>query len=183
MGRLWAIGMTPAAAPTTTDWITAIATVFAATGTVGAVIVALQQIRRQERRHLTVHCRPAVAAPDPATAVQLVTLRATNDGLRPVKISQAYVQTDASTKVFARLTSWSASLPILVLPGESIEVSWARDDLEQTKKREGFHRYLFAFFEDTVGHIYPAPYPGIEQRPRGPPWKRRDEWLPQSTRA
>lgn len=41
---------------TTTDWISAVTTVFAAFGTIGAVVVALWQILRQGRRKVVVQC-------------------------------------------------------------------------------------------------------------------------------
>jgi hypothetical protein len=161
-----------------TDWITAMATVFAAIGTVGAVIVALGQTRRQERRSLHVECRLAVASPVEGMAVNLVTLRGTNDGHRPIKVTQAYIQTDRALKIFAVPTPWSDQLPKLLLEGESVEVSWDRDKLEQAKSEQGFSRYLYGFFTDTIDGVYPGAYPGVDRKRVGPPWKRRIEWEP-----
>jgi hypothetical protein len=165
-------------AASVTDWITSVAGVFAAVGTVGAVIVALRQIRRQERHSLNVWCSAAIASPQTGETVDLIALRGTNDGFRPIKITQAYIQTDDSRMVFAHTTPWSDQLPMLLLEGESIEVSWERAGLEQSRQDLGFAHYLFAFFTDTVGNVYAAPYPAVTRRHVGPPWKRRLRWDP-----
>jgi hypothetical protein len=73
--------------PSITDWITAIATVFAAVGTVGAVAVALWQIQRQGRRSLVVKCSLAVIAD--AQNIHTIALRGTNNGARPIKLTMA----------------------------------------------------------------------------------------------
>lgn len=69
--------------PSTTDWISAIATVFAAIGTVGAVAVALWQILRQGRRNVIVRCSQAVIGD--VETIHALSVRATNDGPRPVR--------------------------------------------------------------------------------------------------
>lgn len=151
---------------------------FAAVGTVGAVVVALRQISRQERRSLHVDCRQAIASPANGITVNLVTLRGTNDGFRPVKITQAYIQTDDGRMIVAPLSGYGDSLPKLLLDGESVEVAWEWETLNKARTEQGFSRYLYAFFTDTVGRVYVAPYPGIEKRRVGPPWRRRTVWEP-----
>lgn len=164
--------------PNITDWIIAISGIFAAIGTVGAVIVALRQIRRQERRRLHVECRLAITEPTPGNYLNVVALRGTNEGQRPIKVTQAYMQTDDSRMIFAHFTPWSDSLPKLLLDGESVEVGWEADKLEKAKADEGFKHYLYGFFTDTVGRVYPGAYPGVKVRRRGLPWKRHVEWEP-----
>ena len=163
---------------TITDWITAVSGAFAAVGTVGAVIVALHQIRRQERRRLSVQCRSAVAGVSATIAQHHVTLRATNDGLRPVKITQAYIATSDHRQTFSTYLPGSDELPKLVLEGESVEIAWSLENLDKIKAKEGFDRYLYAFFTDTLGNLYSDAYPGMKRVRRGWPWKRIDQWEP-----
>jgi hypothetical protein len=95
--------------PTTTDWITAIAAVFAAVGTVGAVVVALWQTRRQGRRKLVVRCSQAVIGD--IENINVLTLRGTNDGPRPVKLTMAYVMTDDGRQVYSPSRSTVTDFP------------------------------------------------------------------------
>jgi hypothetical protein len=164
--------------PDITDWILAGAGLFTAIGTVGTVVVALRQIRRQEQRRLHVECRMAVASLSATRSVNLITLRATNTGPRPVKLTQAYVQTDDSRKIYSPPTDIGDKLPILLLDGESAEISWEQARLDQARVDEGFSNYLFAFFTDTMDNIFSAPYPGMKQVRQGPPWRRRTDWIP-----
>lgn len=160
--------------PNVTDWITAIAAVFAAVGTVGAVAVALRQIARQERRVLTVHCSHAVIAD--VQNVHALALRATNDGFRPVKITGAHLQTDDNRHVFAHLTPHSSNLPVVLYDGESVEVFWPQEALEDVQQKEGFGHYLYAFFSDAAGNDYRAAYPGVAVKRKG--LRRRLVYVP-----
>jgi hypothetical protein len=174
---------TPGAGPSLTDWIIAVSGVFAAVGTVGAVVLALSQTRRQGRRSLIVECRQGIAAISAVEAVPLIVLRATNDGPRPIKVVQAYVQTDDSRKIVSPFTRFGEQLPQLLLDGESVEIAWEATRLEESRVTEGVPHYLFAYFVDTVGRVYPAPYPGVDKVTSGPPWKRRVTWKPRAPHA
>ena len=92
--------MPPSNPANVTDWITAVAGIFAAVGTVGAVIVALWQIRAQARRQLDVSCSLAIMVPD-ADPVDVLALRATNIGFRAIKLTQAYLLTDDNRHVLS----------------------------------------------------------------------------------
>jgi hypothetical protein len=61
-----------------------------------------------------------------------------------------------------------------------VELSWERATLDQAKAQNGFSHYLFAFFTDTIGNVYAAPYPGVKRRRTGPSWRRRTVWTPES---
>jgi hypothetical protein len=169
--------------PSITDWIIAITGVLVAIGTIGAVVVALFQIRRQERRSLIVSCSAAFAAITAGQVVGLVVLTATNNGSRPVKITQAYLQTEDGQMIFVDFTNLHGQPPQLLIDGESFSVSWEQDRLEAIAAQESAGRYLYAFFTDSVGRIYPAPMPGIEKVSRRlvrRPWKKEISWVPTS---
>ncbi len=144
------------------QWVEAIATVFAAVGTIGAVWVALWQVGRQHRRRLEVTCRWAFIGG--SARGQMLALHATNSGFRPVKIVMAHLMTDDGHQVFARFDPHSSSLPSVVQDGESVEIYWAESDLDQIKNNEQFDRYEYAFFVDAQGDTYEAAYPGMRRR-------------------
>lgn len=174
----------------TTDWITAVSGAFAAVGTVGAVTIALWQTREQSRRRVHVTCSLAVMIPD-TEPLTVVALRATNIGYRPVKLVQAYLTTDDNRHVvspFVRpgpFQSFTDSdLPKVLDDGESVEVFWYQDKLNEAKETEGFGEYLSAFFYDAQGNAYQAPFPGMQAHRRltwrrGP--KRTTQYLPRPT--
>jgi hypothetical protein len=85
--------------------------------------------------------------------------------------------------IFAPTSGYGDSLPKLLLDGESVEVAWEWDVLAKARTEQGFSRYLYAFFTDTVGRDYAAPYPGIQRRRLGPPWRRRTVWEPRRPAA
>jgi hypothetical protein len=156
--------------PNVTDWITASASVFAAVGTVGAVIVALVQTRATTRRSVAVTCRTAIMALDDGT-VDVVSLRATNVAQRPIKLDQAYIETDDGHQVLAKFLQPNAhqtfaegTLPAVLDDGRSVTVHWRREQLEQIAAAEGVTAYLSALFTDTQGNIYRAAFPGVTTR-------------------
>jgi len=148
------------------------ASVFAAVGTVGAVIVALWQISRQSKRSLVVKCSFAVTGD--AQNTRVVALRGTNDGERPIKLSMAYLMTDDGQQVVGRFTPLSDQLPKALLDGESVDVFWSQADLQEIAQNEGV-KYLYAFFMDALGQVYEAPYPGVVVRRKGVRRKPRYE--------
>lgn len=150
--------------PSTTDWIVAIASVFAAIGTVGAVIVALWQVFRRDSRSLIVKCSRAVIGD--ATPVDAVSLRGTNDGARPITLTMAYLMTQDGQQVISPLLPYSDQLPKTLLDGESVDVFWNRNNLQKIKGVEEVD-YLYAFFMDVLGNVYKAPYPGVLTKRKG----------------
>jgi hypothetical protein len=157
----------------TTDWIIAVASVFAAVGTVGAVIVALWQILRQGARSLVVKCSGAVIGDTPA--IRALTLRATNDGSRPINLTMAYLMTRDGQQVVSPFLRYSEQLPKVLLEGQSVNVIWSQENLAQVKDREGID-YLYAFFMDVLGNVYEAPYPGVTVKKSR--FRRRITYLP-----
>ncbi len=163
--------------PTATDWITAFASVFAALGTVGAVIVALWQISRQSKRSLVVKCSSAVTGDSQFSHV--IAFRATNDGQRPIKLDMAYLRADDGQQIFGRFTPFSDQLPKVLVDGESVTVFWSQDVLREIAENEGV-KYLYAYFTDALGQVYDAPYPGVVTKRKGLR-RRRSYELPEDS--
>ena len=157
----------------TTDWIIAVSGIFAALGTVGAVIVALWQVLAQGRPRVYVECRGAVAP-----GMNLVSLRATNASPRPVKLLQAYLVSSDGRQIFSVPIAGADALPAHLTEGESVEILWNHDALVEAKTKEGFGGYAYAYFADAVGREFSAPYLGMRRVRRGPPWRRRTRWVP-----
>jgi hypothetical protein len=167
--------------PTVTDWIAAVSGIFAAVGTVGAVAVALWQVLRQNQRQVDVMCRHAVMAPD-SGLVHALALRATNVGLRPVKLTMAHLTADDGRTLFSPFVPYSDDLPIVLQDGESAEVFWYDEKLEDVRQSEGFAAYRTAFFLDVLGNSYVAPYPGVKVKRRG--FRRRKVYeIPDASRT
>lgn len=163
--------------PSITDWITAIATVFAAVGTVGAVAVALWQIQRQGRRSLVVKCSLAVIAD--AQNIHTIALRGTNNGARPIKLTMAYLMSQDGRQIVSPFLPHGDRLPKVLLDGESVDVFWDQSNLQQVKESEGVD-FLYAFFMDVLGNVYKAPFPGVAVKRRGL-WRRSVFELPAET--
>lgn len=159
--------------PTITDWITASATVFAAVGTVGAVVVALWQVLRQSKRNLIVKCSSAVTG-DPQFS-RVIAVSGTNDGQRPIKLDMAYLQAEDGRQIVGRFTPFSDKLPAVLVDGESVTVFWSQDDLSEIAERESVN-YLYAYFTDALGQVYSAPYPGVVVKRKG--LRRRKVFVP-----
>lgn len=174
-------------ASTTADWITAIGSAFAAVGTVGAVIIALWQTRRRTRYDVHVTCEEGLTGD--AEIGNLITLQATNIGERLVKLTMASLLVDDGRQIVAKFFIPSMSnislpasieqsgLPVSLLAGESVSARWQQSTLEHLKQKEGFDRYLCAYFKDPLGNMYAAPYPGIKAKRKGWPWRRRTEYV------
>lgn len=147
-------------APNVTDWIVAVASSFAAVGTVGAVVVALWQTRRQQQRRVHVECRLGVT-PDE----RLICLRAINDGPKAVEITMAYAQTNDARKVVSHFVpGLGDQLPKLLLEGESAEVFWRQAALAQVREELNFDGYWYAFVTDTLGNVFCDTFPGTKKK-------------------
>lgn len=150
----------PANDPNTAEWIMAVSGVFAAVGTVGAVIVALAQSRGQTRRSVTVDGSMAVTDLG-LGPVHMYVIRATNTGWRPVKIvSAALLSNDGRTVVSPPIGGIGEALPKVLADGESVEYFFDADKLERAKAENGFTAYRAAFFRDTLGNVYATAFPG-----------------------
>lgn len=93
----------------------------------------------------------------------------------------AYLMTQDGQQIISPLLPYSDQLPKALLDGESVDVFWSRDNLQQIKESEGVD-YLYAFFMDVLGNVYKAPYPGVVTKRRG--LRRRKVFaVPGSTQA
>jgi hypothetical protein len=162
MSAVSTVGM--ASDPNAADWVIAVASTFAALGTVGAVVVALWQILSQGRRSLVVKCSLCVIAD--VQSIRAVSLRGTNDGPRPIKLTMAYLMSQDGQQVVSPLLPHGDRLPKVLLDGESVDVFWDQTNLLQVKNAENV-RYMYAFFMDVLGNIYETPYPGVTVKRKG----------------
>jgi hypothetical protein len=125
--RVVALGAAPLVGTNTAQWVEAIATSFAAVGTIGAVVVALWQVSRQGKRQVRAECSLAVISTD-SNGLPVVALRTTNVGYRPVKLSMAYLSADdGRTIVSPVVRQYSERLPATLSDGESDEVFWEQN--------------------------------------------------------
>jgi hypothetical protein len=106
-----------------------------------------------------------------ADPVDVLALRGTNIGFRPIKVTQAYLLTDDNRQVLSPFvrpnpfqTFIDGTLPAVLDDGESVDVYWYASKLEDAKQTEGFAAYHAAFFRDSQGNAYHAPYPGVTAR-------------------
>ena len=107
MSAVSTVGM--ASDPNAADWVIAVASTFAALGTVGAVVVALWQILSQGRRSLVVKSSLCVIAD--VQSIRAVSLRGTNDGPRPIKLTMAYLMSQDGQQVVSPLLPHGDRLP------------------------------------------------------------------------
>jgi hypothetical protein len=152
---------------TTTDWITAIASVFAAIGTVGAVIVALWQVLRQDKRRLEVRCGSNVRVRQAVTIPTLVAIR-TNVGRKTIQIQR--VQTCFADGSRGPMPVLHGTFPTLE-EGDSDTLEWDFDQLVQIEEAQD-QPIVAIQFTDTFGNRYFGNYPGVRR------WLKLP-WLPQ----
>jgi hypothetical protein len=160
-----------------TDWIVAVSGVFAAVGTVGAVVVALWQSQRRDRRSLKVTSWTQQGTSRQGQEVPVIWLRGTNDGHRPIKVPEVFLATGDGGRGSHEQVTKSDALPRLVEVGESVDVGWERSVLELAADETGAS-YRYGFFVDTLGNIYEGPLPGFERKRSGILWGRRTDWRP-----
>jgi hypothetical protein len=167
---------------TTTDWITAIGSSFAAVGTVGAVVVALWQVRRQEKRDIRVRCTRTFVDTN-VESVEVISLRATNRGPRAVTLATVSLVGDngieASPPPFPQASDRmpTTELPITLTDGKSAEILWSISVLEELKVGWGCEAFLYAFFTDSLGNMYRAPFPGVKRKLKREGWHLRREYV------
>jgi len=172
------------AGSTTTDWITAVSTIFAAVGTVGAVVIALWQTMRRYRYDVRVTCARGITG-DPNIG-DLVTLSAVNVGDRVVKLTMAYLHIDTGGRavppffipglglqISVAASMENCDLPKTLTPGDSVQVQWRQPILDALREREGFTHYLYGLFTDQLGNVYSAPFPGMKAKRGGMLWRQK----------
>jgi hypothetical protein len=161
-----------------TDWIVAASGVFAAVGTVGAVVVALWQSQRRDRRSLDVTSWRQRKTSRHGQEVLEIWLRGTNDGRRPITVPEVWLATDDDPRmpVPGDQVSGSNPLPKLLREGETLDLGWEEPVLELAAKAGA--KYLYGFFIDTLGNIYEGPLPGVERKRSRILWRRRPDWRP-----
>jgi hypothetical protein len=156
-------------ASSTTDWIGSVGSAFAAVGTVGAVIIALWQTRRRESYDVRVTCTSIAGADKNVGTV--IGLHAVNAGERMVRLTMAYLMTDANKRVVAKFwghddsLSWAANVAQTFSKplgaGEDLTVYWQLTTLESLKAQSSLTSYVRVYFTDVLGNEYSAPYPGV----------------------
>jgi len=114
--------------------------------------------RRRDTRVVKVTCLPGfVPQPPPGTPSKIISVRAVNQGHRPVEIRS--VQFVATTGVLFWPSKVAGDeLPKLIGDGESVNVHFDRDAIEQAAAQEGF-RLAHAAAYDADANAYAAPYP------------------------
>jgi hypothetical protein len=148
---------------TTAEWITAFGTGFAAVGTVGAVIVALWQTRRQERYGLAVEGKTLIKRdmhrPNKwDTRIEFV---ATNTGRRAITIAEARLEFKSADGIMVGVMRTDNEAERVTLgPGEQVVVAWDGDEIEATRKEMNGEPFMHCDFIDSLNNIYSAPYPG-----------------------
>jgi hypothetical protein len=123
----------PATSPSVTDWITSVAAVFAALGTVGALWFGFVQLKQQTTRNLKVTCQRSRWEKGPNTFDQL-RLRGTNSGPRAIAVSSVFFRAengetlnvaqhyDAEKPFF--VPNKGDKLPKALQEGELVETVW-----------------------------------------------------------
>jgi hypothetical protein len=145
--------------PLWTDVLSALATLGAAIGTVGAVVVALRQSRTATKRSLVVRCQHAVLPDLPKSDV--ISLSATNNGFRPVKITMGYFMLDDGWQLVQIPGMFSTQLPATLQDGESVNLFFDRDGLEHLSSERNA-QIAYGFLTDTASGVYKAWYPGYK---------------------
>lgn len=155
--------------PNITDWITAIASVGAMVGTVGAVVFALWQVRRQGTSALHVTCE-RVFLPDMESygtvTVEALKFSGYHRGGPPVKLTMASFECeDGRQAVVSFMRGFPAPLPVVLQHGESVDVLWRYDQVEELARATPLRE---AVFTDAAGGQYRALYPvGVRRVRRG----------------
>src|SRR5207245_3288555 len=112
-------------------------------------------------------------------------LRATNRALRPIKLSAACLVTTTNRQILVpHAEPGDPAFPLqadLTKPlsrGEVAGVWWNPKELAATMEQEGVGGYLYGYFDDALGNMYCAPYPGVKVRRKGWLWRQREYVAP-----
>lgn len=155
----------------TTDWITALASVGAAVGTVGAVAVALWR-SRPDRPHLYMECISETLIDDP-TAPAYLNVRVTNRGTRPASlqyppffVAERRVNKLRSSPGIGSDRTRSTRLPVLLHDGESADFRFDHGQLIEAVHEPQEGVLLYATVVDQFGTQFYVPAPGVRMRGR-----------------
>jgi hypothetical protein len=173
----------PVTATSTADWIQAGATVGAAIGTVGAVIVALWQSARRDRRILKVDCALMGIADDSGSYLRVL---ATNDGHRPVRLrfppTFVALANDGKTRIAYGVEALdekkSDSLPRTLEDGDSVMFVYDYRQMLQFERAQNWRGFESANIQDVLGNRFDGAYVGVKTR-RRLPWRPPKYVLPQ----
>ncbi len=165
----------------TAGWMTAIGTLFAAVGTVGAVLIALWQTVWRERSDLKTHTyyRPD----DDAPGGGILYLTADNPRQTPVNVPAAGLSTQSKVNLPA---AGHSSLPKKLGHKDSARAHWHASELRKLEQAEG--PIYFGTFMSEVDGAFRAPMPGGKKKrfpklrrgtggnrefkpPEHPPWR------------
>lgn len=154
--------------PNLTDWITALASLGAMVGTVGAVWFALWQTRR--RGQLQLHSDYAYVARDERTTTRFLAVTATHMGGPPVLVTSGYQEDCHGRRLLGgySLTServTSEGLPVLLTEGQQVTVYWNAEQGERwLDASESWYRATVIM---SMRGGYRALYPGVRLQRRG----------------
>jgi hypothetical protein len=154
-------------ASTTTDWITAIGSVFAAVGTVGAVIVALWQIIRQDQRRMRVRCNRTISDLAPAST-SVMAMTGINVGRTPIRVTDAEAKFEHGEE-WPLMAPAGDQLPAVVEPGAELHIVWDHE-IQGDFKPDEAKRIVAYGFRDSLGNAYWALHPNTTMKRRG--WRR-----------
>jgi hypothetical protein len=126
---------------TTAEWLTAGGTVFAALGTVGAVAIALWQTVGPKQAKLTVHCWYGEKREGDGRPYPTLTLSATHVRGPAILLQTAHLATDGTSGSLVAISEGSTTLPAVLHPGQSAQVTWdvrlLQTVLEMMKRQGG----------------------------------------------
>ncbi|HEV7773996.1 MAG TPA: hypothetical protein VGO48_11995 [Conexibacter sp.] len=153
-------------ATTIAEWLTAGGTVFAALGTVGAVAIALWQTVGPKQAKLTVHCWYGEKREGDGRRHPTLTLSATHVRGPGILLQTAYLTTDGTSGPLVDGGEGSTTLPALLHPGQSAQVTWdvglLKKVLELMKHQGGSDTaFVSAMFVDSLGRRHEAALPQI----------------------
>ena len=149
------------------DWLDYVALIvarLAAVGTVGAVVVALWQVRGQPKCDLNVSARIAVIGALPGRAVSV---SVTNDGYRPIKINgPPEFMLDDGYKIVAMPLAVGERPPLMLLDGESATFLFDQESLDLGTAGKGC-TYTYVHVWDAAGNVWWTPFPGYREPSKG----------------
>lgn len=145
----------------TTDWITAVGTVFAAVGTVGAVCVALWQTVGQERFGLQLTSNSVLTIDPEGDHTVVLQMTGVNLGRRPIRINEAKFGLVVAPEVIIYMSPVAGTdLPTTLDPGDEVVAAWDKAACERIQEEQGGTLTHFEFI-DSLGKKYVVPIPGM----------------------
>jgi hypothetical protein len=141
--------------------VAVIALVISAIGLTVSIAVAVRVERREGRRDerlVSVTCRPgAPLHPQPGLPTRVISVRAVNQGHRPVELRAVQFLTDGGD-YFWRPKAGGDEVPKRISDGESLNVHFDANVIEREAAAAGV-QLTHAIVADADANIYAAPYP------------------------